>query len=355
MDLDSTNLRIFQSGRIDMSMPKNQPGDAIPVPTSLTIGQILEGAILQVRPHVLVETAGQLLRFEPRKDWPLTIGQRLSMKVIDPNAQPPLLELSAKSGLPGQSLLGQSTYLLSQLYRSQPLESLRQWIGLHVGQTGQDLAIPLTLHNQLLQRWNLAADSRGDDIYRTLLGSGLFSEFRAQKQPRDAVQNPSFDLKIWLQRLQQIPGMEQAALTLIDGITATQLKSLDAAIDGELWYHWLLLWQGDPIQINLQQTEDQRAERQWRLSLEHHGAVLGKLTVELLLTEQPQGATANIHFRSDQIWLLDLIATSESHLGNALDMAQIGLQKLTASSWENTVLPSFCDYSSEHAIVDLRI
>ena len=304
-----------------------------PVLPSITLikGQIIEGVVLQTQPRLLVETASSIFS-AATSAAAYTLGERLLFRVLDPEVHPPRLELLRAGQLPESSLAQQSAFLRSLLYRHDGLKPLQQWLSSHLANT----KLPTALAALLKQFWQLPSAPKALDIQKSLLMSGLFSESRGQlKTLSGAMMGPAKahnDLKALLQLLTLEEGFEQQINPLLEALHSSQIKSLDALLNNQLHYQWLMPWfEQQHLLITLQQNEQQRSQKQWSISLAHQGPELGVLQINLLLTEGmlTDETTASLHFASDTTWLAPLVNGSKHQLHAALKLHAINLQQVS--------------------------
>lgn len=300
-------------------------------PISLIKGQIIEGVVVQSQPRLLVETAHSIFSAATSSAG-YTLGERLLFKVLDPDVHPPRLELLRSGQLPVSSLGQQSAFLRSLLYRPDGLKPLQQWLSSHLSST----QLPAQLAALLAAFWQLPSAPKALDIQKSLLMSGLFSESRGQaKTLANVMMGPakaSNDLKALLQLLALEEGLEQQVKPLLEALHSSQIKSLDALLNNQTYYQWLMPWFGEQhLLITLQQNQQQRSQKKWSISLAHEGPELGVLQINVLLTERMQAheTSASLHFASDRTWLGPLVNESKHQLHSALKLHGINLQQVS--------------------------
>lgn len=301
-------------------------------PLPLIKGQVIEGEVIQNKPNLLVETHASIFSAVLGKRQ-FSIGERLLFRVINPDTVPPKLQLINEAHLTSSPLAQQSPLLRSLLFRHDSLQPLSQWLGQLLAQAGGQEETPLMA--LLRQFWQLPKQPKGDDVQRLLLASGLFREARSKVGVAQQIIGPATsatDLKALLQLL--ISEEQQMHLKpLLDAIASAQVKALDAVLNNQLYYQWLIPWaeQGF-IWAQLRQSVSQKQRRQWSLQLNHEGPELGSLNINLLLTEAatPAGnSLATLHFASNTQWLGEVVQASRGRLQEALEPHNIVLQQIS--------------------------
>jgi hypothetical protein len=275
-------------------------------------------------------------------------------KVLDPDLHPPRLELLRFGQLPDSPLAQQSAFLRSLLYRPNGLAPLQQWISSHVSSA----TLPPALATLLQEFWQLPSDPKALDIQKALLMSGLFSESRNKSQTlAGAMMGPAKsynDLKALLQLLALEDGLEQQVKPLLEALYSSQIKSLDALLNNQLYYQWLMPWfDQQHLLITLQQNQQQRSQKQWSISLAHQGPELGVLQINLLLTQgmRDGDTTASLHFASDSTWLAPLVNGSKYQLHTALKLHGIHLQQVSVGPIAETETKP----KTTHTILDVHV
>ena len=334
-----------------------------PILPAITLikGQIIEGVVVQLQPRLLVDTASSIFS-AAASSAAYTLGERLLFKVLDPDVHPPRLELLRSGQLPVSSLGQQSAFLRSLLYRPDGLKPLQQWLSSHLASHLGRLPPPLVT---LLQSfWQLPNPPKAIDIQKSLLMSGLFSESRGQaKTLANALMGPAAahnDLKALLKLLALEEGFEQQVKPLLDALNSSQIKSLDALLNNQTHYQWLMPWFGEQhLLITLQQNQQQRSQKNWSVSLAHEGPELGVLQINLLLTERSLAheSTASLHFSSDQAWLAPLVHDSKQQLHHALKLHGINLQQVSVGPIIEAELQAKSQAKSQgvHTILDVHV
>ena len=328
---------------------------------SLFKGQVIEGVVIQLQPRLLVETSSSIFS-AAATSAAYTLGERLLFRVLDPEVKPPRLELLRSGQLPDSPLAQQSAFLRSLLYRPNSLAPLQQWL------TSQHTAshLPTALAALLQEFWQMPSAPKAVDIQRAMLMSGLFSENRAKANSLSAnLMGPAKthnDLKALLKLVALEDGFEQQVKPLLEALHSSQIKSLDAALNGQVHYQWLMPWLDQQhFTINLQQSQAQRSQRQWFISLAHEGPDLGVLQINLLLTQSQhsQPAMANLHFASDSNWLGPLINSSKHQLHAALEQQDIVLQQVSVGPYTDTKNNGLTDAlgseNMSHTILDVHV
>ena len=324
---------------------------------SLIKGQIIEGEVIQLKPNLLVETHSSIFS-AALSGRPFAIGERLLFRVINPDTVPPKLLLINEPRLPESPLAQQSSLLRSLLFRHDSLKPITQWLS-------QALAAPeqnSSLQSLLRQFWQLPSQPQGEDIRRLLMQGGLFSEGRAKSPIMAPLIGPATsasDLKALLQML--VVEENQAHLKpLLEAIASVQVKALDAFLNNQLNYQWLLPWgEHGYFWANLRQSDLQRQKRQWSLQLNHEGPELGKLNINLLLSESPTSGAASLatlHFASEASWLTEIVSASRQRLQEALQAHNILLQQVSVGPLAPP-LPRdpIVDALEQSAILDIKV
>ena len=324
---------------------------------SLIKGQIIEGEVIQVKPNLLVETQSSIFSaaLSARQ---FAIGERLLFRVINADAIPPKLLLINEPHLPASPLAQQSSWLRSLLFRHDSLKPLAQWLSQTLTSPEQNNGLQALLK----QFWQLPDQPTAEDIRRLLMQSGLFSEGRKQSPVMAPLIGPAAaasDLKALLQML--VMDENQTHLKpLLEAIASVQVKALDALLNNQLNYQWLVPWgEQGYFWVNLRQNDSQRQRRQWSLQLNHEGPELGVLNINLLLTEsQISGGTnlAALHFASSAAWLSDIVSSSRQRLQEALAPHNISIQQISVGPIAPP-LPSdpIVDTLEQTSILDIKV
>ena len=341
-----------------------------PVLPSLPLikGQLVEGVVTQVHPRLLVETASSVFSAAV-SSAAYTLGERLLFRVLDPSVNPPRLELLRSGQVADTSIAQQSAFLRSLLYRPNSLAPLQQWLS--NPQTWAQM--PPAIAALLQELWPLTTHPKATDIQRSLLMSGLFSESRDRgKGLAEALLGPAKphnDLKALLKLLAIEEGFETQIKPLLEALQSSQIKGLDATVNGQLHYQWMVPWfEQQHFMATLQQNQQQRTQGQWSLSLVHEGPDLGALQINLLLTQvaKEQNATASLHFSSDEAWLIALILDSKQQLQAGLHQQGIVMQQLSTGPYNVNAGPHNAEGSNaiashkqtaplQHSILDLHV
>ncbi len=326
-----------------------------PILPAITLikGQIVEGVVLQLQPRLLVETANSIFS-AAASSAVYTLGERLLFKVLDPDLHPPRLELLRFGKLPDSPLVQQSAFLRSLLYRPNSLAPLQKWVSNHLSST----TLPPVLATLLQDFWQLPSNPKAIDIQKALLMSGLFSESRNKSQSLASAMaglaKSHNDLKAFLQLLALEDGLEMQVKPLLEALYSSQIKSLDALLNNQLYYQWLIPWfDHQHLLITLQQNQQQRRQKQWSISLAHQGPELGSLQINLLLTQglQERETTASLHFASDSLWLAPLVTSSKYQLHTALQVHGIHLQQVSVGPITETEAKP----KVTHTILDIHV
>ena len=326
---------------------------------TLTKGQIIEGVVVQLQPRLLVETSASIFS-AAASSAAYTLGERLLFKVLDAELQPPRLELLRPAQLPNSLLAKQSAFLRSLLYRPNSLAPLQQWLSSVLSSQLSNSTIPTALFALLKEFWQLPGTPKALDIQKSLLMSGLFSESRGYgKTLARAMMGPAKahnDLKSLLQLLSLEEGLEQQVKPLLEALHSSQIKTLDAFLNNQLYYQWLMPWfEQQHLMITLQQNQQQRSQNQWSISLAHQGPDLGNLQINLLLTQSvlADEATASLHFASDTTWLAPLVNSSRQQLHIALQPHGIHLQQVSVGPMVESEAKD--KFSEPHTILDVHV
>lgn len=328
-------------------------------PLPLIKGQVIEGEVIQTKPNLLVETHASIFSAVLGKRQ-FAIGERLLFRVINPDTVPPKLQLINEPHLTSSTLAQQSPLLRSLLFRHDSLQPLSQWLGQLLAQPQDHEETPLMA--LLRQFWQLPKLPKGDDIQRLLLTSGLFREARGKAGLAQQMIGPATsatDLKALLQLL--IADEQQVHLKpLLDAIASTQVKALDALLNNQLYYQWLIPWSEQGfIWAQLRQSTNQKQRRQWSLQLSHEGPELGSLNINMLLTEgvTPTGnSLATLHFASSTLWLGELVQASRNRLQDALTPHNIVLQQVSVGPIvTNSNADPIEDTLEQTSILDIKV
>ena len=322
-------------------------------------GQIIEGEVIQNKPNLLVETHASIFSAALGKRQ-FAVGERLLFKVLNPDSIPPKLQLINDTHLTASPLAQQSPLLRSLLFRHDSLQPLTQWLSTLLAQPEEGIETPLMA--LLRQFWQLPKQPKAEDIQRLLLMSGLFKEVRGKAGVAQQLIGPATsasDLKALLQLL--ITEEQQVHLKpLLDAIASAQVKALDAVLNNQLYYQWLIPWaeQGF-IWAQLRQSANQKQRRQWSLQLSHEGPELGSLNINLLLTEgaTPTGnSLATLHFASDTKWLAEVVQASRGRLQEALQPHNIVLQQISVGPIApQAVTDPLEDTLEQTSILDIKV
>ena len=333
-------------------------GPVLP-PISLIKGQIIEGVVVQLQPRLLVETASSIFS-AAISSAAYALGERLLFKVLDPDLHPPRLELLRAGQLPDSLLAQQSAFLRSLLYRPDSLGPLQKWLSSHLSSHVSSAQLPSALAALLQEFWQLPSSLKAQDIQKSLLMSGLFSESRGKGNTLSgSIMGPAKaynDLKALLQLLSLEEGLEQQIKPLLEALHSSQIKSLDALLNNQLYYQWLMPWfDQQHLLITVQQNQQQRSQKQWSISLAHQGPDLGTLKINLLLTQGllANETTAILHFSSDANWLAPLVNGSKHQLHTALQSHGIYLQHVSVGPIVQTDIPG--ELKTAHAILDVHV
>ena len=278
-------------------------------------------------------------------------GERLLLKVLDPDSSPPKLKLITDAELPNSSLAGVSTFLRSLLFRHQQLHPTQQFLTSLLSRESLDEGGEAELNSlyQWLKDFRKTPERMHSAwVKERLQLSGLFRESNAIKSS-----NPQHDLKTFLiSLLSQDKGVDKAIVqAAIDGISSSQVKALDGLIQNNLQYNFLLPFLGEGwIEARISRDEEQISREQWQIYLRHQSQQMGDFSAEILLYKK----TVSILFQSDQPWMIDLIKENYSELEQGIAAIGLSVQQITVAPMV-AQKPNFYEQHEQQAIFDLRV
>ena len=278
-------------------------------------------------------------------------GERLLLKVLDPDSSPPKLKLITDAELPNSSLAGVSTFLRSLLFRHQQLHPTQQFLTsfLSTGLLEKDSEAELNGLYEWLKNFHKTPERiHGAWVKERLQLSGLFKESSSINSS-----NPQQDLKTFLIKLlSQDKGIDKATVqSAIDGISSSQVKALDGSIQNNLQYNFLLPFLGeDWIEAQIFRDDEQISRDQWQIYLRHQSQQMGDFSAEILLYKK----TVSILFKSDQHWMIDLIKDNYSELERGIAAIGLSVQQISVSPMV-AQKPNFYEQHEQQAIFDLRV
>ena len=278
-------------------------------------------------------------------------GERLLLKVLDPDSSPPKLKLITDAELPNSSLAGISTFLRSLLFRHQQLHPTQQFLTslLSRGLVEKNGEVELNGLYQWLRDFRKTPERiHGAWVKERLQLSGLFKESSAIRSS-----NPQQDLKTFLiSLLSQDKGLDKAAVqAAIDGISSSQVKALDGLIQNNLQYNFLLPFLGEGwIEARISRDEEQISREQWQIYLRHQSQEMGDFSAEILLYKK----NVSILFKSDQPWMIELIKESHNELEKGIVAIGLTLQQISVAPMV-VHKPNIFEHHEQQAIFDLRV
>ena len=235
--------QLIQANRLALNTEGKslKPSVDISQKSVLPQGTVVEVLVKQTQPVLILEGSGVL--FQGNIKGRFTVGQRLLLKVLDPNSSPPRMKLLNESQLPLSNLAGNNPFLRSLLFREQPLIPVQQYLvsllnnkaqskslesksikslfhALGEGKSLADLE-KLSIADLLNERLVLPKKVDGNWVLAQLKNSGLFFE---NNLLRPAI--PEFlDLKRLLLLLLQEGDADNNELSkLIESITSSQIN-----------------------------------------------------------------------------------------------------------------------------------
>ncbi|MBT4347788.1 MAG: hypothetical protein HOD21_03030, partial [Methylococcales bacterium] len=120
--------QLIQANRLALNTEGKslKPGVDVSQKSVLPQGTVVEVLVKQTQPVLILEGSGLL--FQGNIKGRFTVGQRLLLKVLDPNSSPPRMKLLNESQLPLSNLAGNNPFLRSLLFREQPLIPVQQYL-----------------------------------------------------------------------------------------------------------------------------------------------------------------------------------------------------------------------------------
>jgi len=278
-------------------------------------------------------------------------GERLLLKVMDPDASPPTLKLITDAELPNSSLAGVSTFLRSLLFRHQQLHPTRQFLTTLLSRglaDGEDKAELNTLYQWFKDFRKTPERVHSAWVKERLQLSGLFRESSGINSS-----NPQQDLKTFLIKLlSQDKGIDKAAVqAAIDGISSSQVKTLDGLVQNNLQYNFLLPFMNESwIEARLSRDEAQISREQWQIYLRHQSQEMGNFSAEILLYKN----SVSILFKSDQLWMINLIKENNNELEKGIAAIGLNLQQISVAPMASNKANVYGQHEQQ-AIFDLRV
>jgi hypothetical protein len=278
-------------------------------------------------------------------------GERLLLKVLDPDSSPPKLKLITDTELPNSSLAGVSTFLRSLLFRHQQLHPTQQFLTslLSKGLVDKVGEVELNGFYQWLKDFRKTPERvHAAWVKERLQLSGLFRESSVTNSS-----DPQQDLKTFLINLLKLDkGIDKATVqAAIDGISSSQVKALDGLIQNNLQYSFLLPFLGEGwLEARISRDEEQISREQWQIYLRHQSQQMGDFSAEILLYKK----TVSILFQSDQLWMIDLIKENYSELEQGIAAIGLSVQQISVAPMVSQK-PNFYEQHEQQAIFDLRV
>jgi hypothetical protein len=347
------DFSVAKSGPVETGHAATTRADGAHHSSWLSRGQLLEVAVAKiVAGSVLLEGNGFTLRAPNPGN--LQLGERLLLRVVNPDATPPQLKLISDAQLPATSLAGISTYLRSLLFRHEPLAPTKSLLmKLFSGASNSSAITGEAPSFDGLKNW-FAEPQKIDAswVKGKLAESGLFAESKLPGVSNSSVE--SSDLKIALQALLKTGqgGDEHALKSAIEGIAATQIRALDGIVQGNhLHYSFLLpFFGGALIEGSISKENDIERSEQWMVYLNHDSSEMGRFRAEILMEKK----SVTILFRSDKDWMIDLIHSSSDQLIQAVESIGLKLRHISVLSFDHLKSIPLLDEES-HAIFDIKV
>lgn len=322
----------------------------------LFVGQVLDVSVIKVAANeVWLQNANQVLR-ATMPPISATVGERLLLKVIDPNASPPRLKLLTDDELPASLLAGLGLNIRSLLLRHNSLGPTQLLLQRMFNQPPDGAPAAGGLQGSLLsslfavgKKSTPVIDAKG--VKEWLEKSGLFTE---AAQNKDSAAKPIHDLKTLLISLVgQDNGIDPQTLQMgIEGVVSTQIKALDAQLTGNLLYTFLLPFFGQSyIQTEIRRNASEIDRDQWRVHLRHQSQEMGHYAVDILLHRK----SVTIIFKSDQAWVVDSINLNQARLIEAVEAAGLNAQKIAAVKLPVQAGSPYDSQTPDGSILDMRI
>lgn len=292
----------------------------------LFLGQILEVTVVRASASELwLQSANHMLR-AAAPPMGAVVGERLLLKVLDPTTTPPRLKLLSDDELPASLIASLGPAMRSLLFRQESLGPTQAFLQQLL--TAGGLKFPSAQVEQpreLLQRLIGRLDGiDAEQLKKWLERSGLFGEGRQRLQSGVQVQ----DLKSLLVSLMGQEGVDSQLLHgALEGLVSSQIKALDAQLNGNLFYNFLLPFLGQGfIEAQIQQTAAEMERDQYRVNLRHNSAELGQYVVDILLYKR----RVTLLFKSDQKWVVDAINSNQQRLVDAVAEAGLTAERISA-------------------------
>jgi hypothetical protein len=309
----------------------------------LTQGDLTAVVVNETEPLLIVESAAMRFQSPPQKG--LKVGQKMLLKVTDSSSLPPKIKLFKASDSPLLQLTDNNSLLHALLSQQLPLLPVEKALTDGLNQRNITKRLDLTTPDNVIQTPNeknvLISDEepaseailpqhllppekfKADWVQRQIKHSGLFYENSSLKKTG----TPLTDLKQLFLLLQREDAGNKELSKALDGISASQVKALDADLQGGSYYSLLLPFlPNEFITLTLVQDEVQKINQQWHIYLESNTQTLGHFKVDIVL----QKKTVAIQFRSNQDWLVSLIDSSKEKLIDRVESAGMSVSGVTA-------------------------
>jgi len=309
----------------------------------LSQGDLTVVVVNETEPLLIVES--ETMRFQSPPQKGLKVGQKMLLKVTDSSSLPPKIKLFKASDSPLLKLTDNNSQLHTLLSQKLPLLPVEKALtdGLNQRNITQrlDLTTPDNIiqtpyaENVLISDEEPASEAilpqhllppekfKADWVQRQLKHSGLFYENSSLKNTGA----PLTDLKQLFLLLQREDAGNKELTQALDGISASQVKALDADLQGGSYYSLLLPFlPGEFITLTLVQDEVQKVNQQWHIYLESNTQTLGHFKVDIML----QKKTVAFQFNSNQDWLVSLIDSSKEKLVDRVESAGMSVSGITA-------------------------
>ena len=297
-------------------------------------GQLIEATVVKVKGDSLLLESDRYLLQTQMKPVELALGEKVLLKVVDPEVTPPKIIILDKNLNQGSALAQLSPFLRSLLFRHESLHLTKELL---IKITREIQNTDVSKLGAVFQKWAAMPEKIDADwLKQQLRSSGLFKENNALRGDAKSI----FDLKAALiEMLGKADSDFDSSLinAAIEGITSSQVKALDANINGELKYQFLLPFlPGEIIQgwisSNFSGDED---SSYWHVGLKHEGDEVGILAVDMFLKDK----NLSIGVHSDKKEFLTLMSAHAHDLENAI--AAIGLDL------KNLVFTENCELSNK--------
>ena len=314
-------------------------------------GQLLEVIVAKtLTDGVWLESRNMLFRANLPAGG-LREGERLLLKVLDPDSSPPKLKLITDAELPNSSLAGVSTFLRSLLFRHQQLHPTQQFLTRLLSSLSLDKDGEAELNR--LYQWLKGFRKTPERVNAAwvkerLQLSGLFRESSVIN-----ASNSQQDLKTFLINLLNLDkGVDKAVVqAAIDGISSSQVKALDSLIQNNLQYNFILPFLGEGwLEARISRDEEQISREQWQIYLRHQSQQMGDFSAEILLYKK----NVSILFKSDQPWMIDLIKENHSELEQGVAAIGLFMQQISVAPMV-ALKAKIYEQHEQQAIFDLRV